>query len=109
MAPKRKAATADAPAADAAALKGKKTAAGASAPVVDLKKSDGDWVKSTLKEAHLDKLREEGMLPPADQLFVRAPSPNWRYSPSLALTSAFVLRSFYLGVFRFPSMTLFVV
>ena len=76
MAPKRKVAAADAPATDAATLKGKKTVAGASAPVVDLKKSDGNWVKSTLKEAHLDKLREEGMLPPADQLFVRAPSPK---------------------------------
>ena len=72
---KRSALTAAA-APDAAAMKGKKTVAGASAPVVDLKKSDGDWVKSTIKEAHLDKLREEGMLPPADQLFVRAPSPK---------------------------------
>ena len=44
---KRSALTAAA-APDAAAMKGKKTAAGAYAPTVDIKKSDGDWVKSTL-------------------------------------------------------------
>ena len=64
------------PATDAAALKGKKTAAGASASAADLKKSDGVWMKSTIKEAHFDKFREEGLRPPADQLFVRAPSPK---------------------------------
>ena len=74
MAPKRKASASDAPATDAAALKGKKTAASASAAAVDLKKSDGDWMKSTIKAAHLEKFREDGLLPPADQLTVRAPS-----------------------------------
>jgi len=72
---KRSASTATA-APDAAAMKGKKTAAGASAAAVDLKKTNGDWMKSTIKAAQLDKLREEGMLPPSDQLFVRAPSPK---------------------------------
>ena len=74
MAPKRKASASDAPVTDAAALKGKKTAASASAAAVDLKKSDGDWMKSTIKAAHLEKFREDGLLPPADQLTVRAPS-----------------------------------
>ena len=66
MAPKRKASASDAPATDAAALKGKKTATSASAAAVDLKKSDGDWMKSTIKAAHLEKFREDGLLPPAD-------------------------------------------
>ena len=72
---KRSASTA-AVAPDAAAKKGKKIAASTSMAAVDLKKTNGDWMKSTLKEAQLDKLREDGLLPPSDQLFVRAPSPK---------------------------------
>ena len=72
---KRSASTAAA-APDAAAMKGKKTAASTSAAAVDLKKTNGDWTESTLKETQLDKLREEGLLPPSDQLLVRAPSPK---------------------------------
>ena len=49
------------------ATKGKKSA---------LKKGSGDWAKSTVKDAHLIKLREQGYLPPAEQLAVRAPSPK---------------------------------
>ncbi|KAM0894988.1 hypothetical protein ACQ4PT_024141 [Festuca glaucescens] len=33
-----------------------------------LKKVQGDWVKSTVKAQHLEYLREEGLLPPAEQL-----------------------------------------
>ena len=56
--------------------KGKKTAASASVSAAALKKSSGDWARSTIKDAHLMKLREQGLLPPAEQLAVRAPSPK---------------------------------
>jgi len=58
------------------AAKGKKTVAGTSAATAALKKSSGDWSKSTIKEAHLMKFREQGHLPPAEELAVRAPSPK---------------------------------
>ena len=57
------------------AAKGKKTVAGTSASAA-LKKGSGDWAKSTIKDAHLVKFREQGYLPPAEQLAVRAPSPK---------------------------------
>ena len=107
MVPKRKAAAADAPANDAASLKGKKTAAGTSASAVDLKKSDGDWMKSTLQEAHLGKLREEGMLPPADQLFFRAPSPK-EVLPEPRANERVCFAEFLPRGLSFPSTTLFV-
>ena len=49
MAPKRKAPTSE-------------------AATSDLKKGDGDWVRSTLKEPALTKLRTDGFVPPVDQL-----------------------------------------
>ena len=58
------------------AAKGKKTVAGTSAGAATLKKGSGDWARSTIKDAHLLKLREQGYLPPAEQLAVRAPSPK---------------------------------
>ena len=58
------------------AAKGKKTVAGTSASAAALKKNSGDWAKSTIRDAHLIKLREQGCLPPTEQLTVRAPSPK---------------------------------
>ena len=55
------------------AAKGKKVAASSSATDNALKKGSGDWSKSTVKDAHLMKLREQGCLPPPEQLTVRAP------------------------------------
>ena len=73
MAPKRK--NDDGAAAGAAARKSKKQAATASASTAtDLKKGEGDWTTSAVKEATLTKLRNDGFLPPADKLRVRAPS-----------------------------------
>ena len=57
----------DTAASEAADAKGKKSATA-------LKKARGDWVKFMTKEANLVKLHEEGLLPPADLLLVRAPS-----------------------------------
>ena len=75
MAPKRK--QGDGTAAGAAAGKSKKHAAAASASTAtDLKKGEGDWATSSVKEATLTKLRNDGFLPPADRLLVRAPSPK---------------------------------
>ena len=76
MEPKRRPATAIAPATGVADANGKKAAAGASASAADLKKGDDDWVKSPIKEAHLDKHREEGMLPPVDQLAIVCRRPR---------------------------------
>lgn len=73
---KRPAATIPSATADAGAKKEKKGVAVASASVAGLKKSSGDWTKSSIKEAHFFKLRQRGVLPPADQLAVRAPSPK---------------------------------
>ena len=57
IAPKRKPTTGNTAASGATDLKGKKTAATAtSAATADLKKGEGDWVKSILKEATLMKL-----------------------------------------------------
>ena len=47
------------------AAKGKKGASSASVNTAALKKSSGDWAKSTVKDAHLIKFREQGYLPPA--------------------------------------------
>ena len=73
MAPKRK--NDDAATAGAAARKSKKQAATAYASTAtDLKKGEGDWTTSTVKEAMLIKLRNDGFLPSADKLCARAPS-----------------------------------
>ena len=73
MAPKRK--NDDGTAAGAAARKSKKQTAVASASTAtDLKKGEGDWTSSAVKEVTLTKLRNDGFLPPADRLLVRAPS-----------------------------------
>ena len=73
MAPKRK--NDDGTAASAAARKSKKEAAAASASTTtNLKKGEGDWTSSAVKEATLTKLRNDGFLPSADKLRVRAPS-----------------------------------
>ena len=73
MAPKRK--NDDGAAARVAARKSKKAAATASgSTTADLKKGEGDWTSSSVKEANLTKLRNDGFLPPADKLRTRAPS-----------------------------------
>ena len=71
MAPKRKAPTGEAATSGAVDMKGKKAATAAtSAATTDLKKGDGDWVKSTLKEPALTKLYQNDFVPPVDQLTV---------------------------------------
>ena len=79
--PGKKVATAASSAA-AAATSGKNKRGGATASAAanvgagsadTLKKVPGDWVKSTVKAQHFEVLREEGLLPPAAQLAVRAP------------------------------------
>ena len=73
MAPKRKAS--EVATSSAVAGKSKKPAVAAtSTATTDLKKGDGDWVMSVVKQAVLTKLRNDGFLPPADKLAVRSPS-----------------------------------
>ena len=73
MAPKRK--NDDGTTVGAVARKSKKQAAAASASTAtDLKKGEGDWTSCAVKEATLTKLRNDGFLPSADKLRVRAPS-----------------------------------
>ena len=73
MAPKRK--DDDGTVADAATRRSKKQAAAASgSTTADLKKGEGDWTSSSMKEPALAKLRDDGFLPPADKLRARAPS-----------------------------------
>ena len=73
MAPKRK--NDDGTVAGAVARKNKKQIAAAfGSTATDLKKSEGDWTSSSVKEATLTKLRTDGFLPSADKLRVRAPS-----------------------------------
>ena len=73
MAPKRK--NDDGTTAGAAGKKNKKQAAAASgSTTTDLKKGEGDWTSSSVKDAALTKLRNDGFLPPSDELRVRAPS-----------------------------------
>ena len=73
MAPKRM--NDDGTATGAAARKNKKQAAAASGSIAtDLKKGEGDWTSSSVKEITLTKLRNDGFLPPADKLRARAPS-----------------------------------
>ena len=73
MAPKRN--YGEGKAAGAAARKSKKHAVTVSASTAtDLKKGEGDWTTSSVKEATLTKLRNEGFLPSADRLLVCAPS-----------------------------------
>ena len=73
MAPKRK--NDDGTAAGAVARKDKKQVAAASgSTAADLKKGEGDWTPSSVKETTLTKLRNDGFLPPADKLRARAPS-----------------------------------
>ena len=73
MVPKRKAS--EGATSGATAGKSKKlAAAAASAATTDLKKGDGDWVLSTVKEDALTTLRNDDFLPPADKLSVCAPS-----------------------------------
>ena len=75
MAPKRK--QGEGTATSAAAGKSKKYAAAVSASTAtDLKKGDGDWATSSVKEVTLTKLHTDGYLPPADKLLARAPSPK---------------------------------
>ena len=71
-------------AADVAAAKGKKSAAGASASAAGLKKGKGDRVRSLIKDTHLDNFHQEGLLPPKDQLTIRAPYPKEVFSEPCA-------------------------
>ena len=71
MAPKRKVD-------DGAGVAGKKNkkqvAAASGSTAADLKKGEGDWTSSSVKDAALTKLRNDGFLPPSNELRVRAPS-----------------------------------
>ena len=73
MAPKRK--SGEVATSSAVAEKKKKPAtAAASSATTNVKKGDGDWVMSVLKEPALTKLCTDGYLPHTDQLTVRMPS-----------------------------------
>ena len=73
MAPKWK--NDDGTGAGAVARKNKKQVAAASgSTATDLKKGEGDWTSSSVKETTLTKLRNDGFLPSADKLRARAPS-----------------------------------
>ena len=89
MAPERK--NDDGTAAGAAARKSKKQAAAASgSTATDLKISEGDWTSSSVKEATLTKLRNDGLLPHADKcMSVR--HPRKRYCPNLMKKSGYYL------------------
>ena len=52
----------------------KQTAAASASTATDLKKGEGDWMSSAVKEATLSKLCNDGFLPSADKLCVHAPS-----------------------------------
>ena len=71
MAPKRKVD-------DGAGVAGKKNkkqvAAASGSTAADLKKGEGDWTSSSVKDTALTKLRNDGFLPPSNELRVRAPS-----------------------------------
>ena len=91
MAPKRK--NDDGTAAGATARKSKKQAAAASgSTATDLKKGEGDWTSSSVKETTLTRLRNDGFLPSADKLRVRAPSAKEVLPEPLEKSGYFLLR-----------------
>ena len=82
MAPKRR--NDDGTAAGAVGRKSKKQAAAASgSTAADFKKGEGDWTSSSVKENVLTKLRNDGFLPPAEELRARAPSAKEVWMPCI--------------------------
>lgn len=61
--------------------KGTESATTAAEADAGMKKVDGDWTKSLVKKGDLEALRAQGLLPPAEEVTVRAPGKEVIPSP----------------------------